>query len=98
MRALLFGQTLGAGRIRGRSALGRRFDRGEGRGQHAFGVARPLVQLCLGLVTPPWRELFHIPNFHIPTGLVVAQEALDVESSSRLDFLLLHNLRRRFIA
>jgi 8-oxo-dGTP pyrophosphatase MutT (NUDIX family) len=30
--------------------------------------------------------------------LVVAQEASDVESSSRLDFLLLHNLRRRFIA
>jgi hypothetical protein len=36
--------------------------------------------------------------FHIPTDLVVAQEASDVESSSRLDFLLLHNLRRRFIA
>ena len=35
---------------------------------------------------------------HIPTDLVVAQEASDVESSSRLDFLLLHNLRRRFIA
>jgi hypothetical protein len=30
--------------------------------------------------------------------LVVAQEASDVESSSRLDFLLLHNLRRRFVA
>ena len=30
--------------------------------------------------------------------LVVAQEALDVEGSSCLDFLLLHNLRRRFIA
>ena len=30
--------------------------------------------------------------------LVVAQEASDVESSSRLDFLLLHHLRRRFIA
>ena len=30
--------------------------------------------------------------------LVVAQEASDVESSSRLDFLLLHNLGRRFIA
>ena len=29
---------------------------------------------------------------HIPTDLVVAQEASDVESSSRLDFLLLHNL------
>jgi hypothetical protein len=35
---------------------------------------------------------------HIPTDLVVAQEASDVESSSRLDFLLLHNLRRRFVA
>jgi hypothetical protein len=29
---------------------------------------------------------------------VVAQKASDVESSSRLDFLLLHNLRRRFVA
>ena len=37
-------------------------------------------------------------NLHIPTDLVVAQEASDVESSSHLDFLLLHNLRRRFIA
>jgi hypothetical protein len=36
--------------------------------------------------------------FHIPTDLVVAQEASDVESSSRLDFLLLHNFRRRFVA
>jgi hypothetical protein len=35
---------------------------------------------------------------HIPTDLVVAQKASDVESSSRLDFLLLHNLRRRFVA
>jgi hypothetical protein len=35
---------------------------------------------------------------YIPTDFVVAQEALDVESSSRLDVLLLHNLRRRFIA
>ena len=31
---------------------------------------------------------------HIPTDLVVAQEASAVESSSRLDFLLLHNLGR----
>ena len=31
-------------------------------------------------------------NFHIPTDLVVAQEASDVESSSRFDFLVLHNL------
>src|SRR5262245_24566815 len=43
------GQTLGARRAYGRSALGRRFEGSEGRGQHAFGVARPLVQLCLGL-------------------------------------------------
>jgi hypothetical protein len=35
---------------------------------------------------------------HIPTDLVVAQEASDVESSSRRDFLLLHNLRKRFVA
>ena len=37
-----------------------------------------------------------------PTGhrsdLVVAQETSDVESNSRLDLLLLHNLRRRFVA
>ena len=37
-------------------------------------------------------------KLHIPTDFVVAQDASDVESSSRLDFLLLHNLRRRFIA
>jgi hypothetical protein len=30
--------------------------------------------------------------------LVVAQEASAVESSSRFDFLLLHNLRRHFVA
>ena len=36
--------------------------------------------------------------FHIPTDFLVAQEASDVESSLRLDFLLLHNLRRRFAA
>jgi hypothetical protein len=35
---------------------------------------------------------------HIPTDLVVAQEAADVESSSRLDFLVLYDLRRRFVA
>ena len=35
---------------------------------------------------------------HIPTDLVVAQEASDVESSLRVDFLLLHNLRTRFVA
>ena len=37
-------------------------------------------------------------KIHIPTDLVVAQEASDVESSSRFDFLLLHNLRRHFVA
>lgn len=37
-------------------------------------------------------------KYHIPTDLVVAQEASDVASSSRLDLLVLHNLRRRFIA
>ena len=36
--------------------------------------------------------------FHIPTDFVVAQEAADVESSSCLAFLWLHNLKRRFIA
>ena len=30
--------------------------------------------------------------------LMVTQEASDVESNSHLDFLLLHNLRRHFIA
>ena len=30
-------------------------------------------------------------TYHIPTDLVVAQEASAVESSSRLDFLLRHN-------
>src|SRR5436309_1723588 len=35
---------------------------------------------------------------HIPTDLVVAQEASAVESSSRLDFLLLHNLGTSFVA
>src|SRR4029453_8277174 len=35
-------------------------------------------------------------NFHIPTDLVVAQEASAVETSSRLDFLLLYNFGTRF--
>jgi hypothetical protein len=35
---------------------------------------------------------------HIPTDLVVAQEASAVESSSRLDFLLLHNLGTSSVA
>src|SRR5262249_49121073 len=33
---------------------------------HRFGVARPFVELRLGLVPSPWRELFHIPNFRQP--------------------------------
>ena len=37
-------------------------------------------------------------SFFTCTDCVVAQEASDVASSSRLDFLGLHNLRRRFIA
>jgi len=35
---------------------------------------------------------------HVPTDLVVAQDASAVESSSRLDFLLLHNLGTSFVA
>jgi len=56
---------------------------------------------------PPYKLLFILTknlnhNFiqisHIPTDLVVAQEASPVESSSRLDFLLLHNLGMSFVA
>jgi len=36
--------------------------------------------------------------FTAHTDFVVAQEASDVESSSRLDFLVLHNFRRWFVA
>ena len=40
---------------------------------------------------------FHASKLgHIPTDLVVAQEASVVESSSRLDCLLLHNLETSF--
>src|SRR5438093_8955941 len=39
-----------------RSALGRRFAGGEGRRQHRFGVARPLVELCLGGILQRGRE------------------------------------------
>ena len=39
-----------------------------------------------------------IRKLQIPPDLVVAQEASDVESSLRVDFLLLHNLRTRFVA
>ena len=35
---------------------------------------------------------------HIPTDFVVVQEASDVESSLRLDLLMLHDLRRCFVA
>src|SRR5712692_11961761 len=52
-----------------RSALGRLFEGGEGRGQHPFGIARPLVVLCLGVGAPPRRELFDIPDFrHLRAG------------------------------
>src|SRR5262249_45157176 len=37
-------------------------------------------------------------NCHIPTDLVVAQEASAVETSSRLGVLLLHNFGTRFVA
>jgi hypothetical protein len=37
-------------------------------------------------------------RIHIPTDLVVARKASDVESSSRLDFLVLPNLETSFIA
>ena len=47
---------------------------------------------------PAGRRAAAPGKFHIPTNVVVAQEASDVESSSRLDFLLPHNLRRHFIA
>src|SRR5262245_30757339 len=71
-----FCQRLGAGRAYGRSALGRRFEGSEGRGQHAFGVVRPLVQLRLGLAPPPWRELFHIPNFCHPRAAPAGLQAV----------------------
>jgi hypothetical protein len=41
---------------------------------------------------------FLIRETHIPTDLVVAQEASAVESGSRLDFRLLHNLGTSFVA
>jgi hypothetical protein len=43
-----------------------------------------------------WEKSVRI--FHIPTDLVVAQEASAVECSSRLDFLLLHNLGTNLVA
>src|SRR6516165_811149 len=60
----------------GRSAFSRRFESGEGRGQHAFRVARPLVQLCLGLAPPPGRELFHIPDFRHPRAAPARLQAV----------------------
>src|SRR5262249_15550950 len=71
-----FGLTTGIKGACGRSALSRRFEGSEGRGQHAFGVARPLVQLCLGLAPPPWRELFHIPNFRHPRAAPAGLQAV----------------------
>ena len=40
----------------------------------------------VGRTCPPFSPVAH-DIWHIPTDLVVAQEASDVESSSRLDFL-----------
>jgi hypothetical protein len=57
-----------------------------------------------GLALPSIRDLVNVMvheysgKSHIPTDLVVAQEASAVESSSRLDFLLLHNLGTSFVA
>src|SRR5262245_54456099 len=63
-RALLFfGHTTGAGCTRGRSALSRLFHGGKGLGQHAFGVASPLVELGLGGILHRWGEFFNIPHF-----------------------------------
>jgi hypothetical protein len=39
-----------------------------------------------------------IPDYHIPSELVVDEWGPDVGSSSPLDFLLLHNLETRFVA
>src|SRR2546427_10678216 len=50
------------------SALGRRFEGGEGRSQHSFGVARPLVELCLGGTLHRRRGVFHSPPFPYPRG------------------------------
>src|SRR5262245_53067332 len=55
--------TTGAGCTRGRSALSRLFDGGKGLGQHAFGVASPLVELGLGGILHRWGEFFNIPHF-----------------------------------
>jgi hypothetical protein len=58
------------------------------------------LRLAASKMTGSQRRAFEAEmtvKYHIPTDLVVAQEASDVESSSRLVFLLLHNLRRRFV-
>jgi len=44
-----------------------------------------------------WGKAIHEKS-HIPTDFVVVQEASDVESSWRLDRLMLHDLRRGFVA
>jgi hypothetical protein len=75
-----------------RSALGRRFEGGQGPRQHALGIARPLIELGLGLVTPPGQELFHSPDFHIPSDLVVDHWTSEGESRSHPDVLLLHDV------
>jgi hypothetical protein len=46
----------------------------------------------------PGLATFLHDAFTAHSDLVVVQEASAVESGSRLDFLLLHNLRRRFVA
>src|SRR5215510_8271556 len=58
--------TTGAGCARSRSALGRLFDGGEGRSQHSFSIARPLLELCLGGTLHRRRELFNTPHFRYP--------------------------------
>jgi hypothetical protein len=77
VRAFLnFWVTTGAGCARGRSALGRLFEGGEGLGQHVFGVAHPLGQLFLGPALQRRRELFHIPHFRHPRAGPVGLQAV----------------------
>jgi hypothetical protein len=58
-------------------------------------VSPPSPQVSSAEETP-WEE--HIDISHIPSDLVVDQWALDVESSSHLDFLLPHNRGTSFVA
>ena len=65
----------------------------------AGGVSMPLqlrhdTAVCLGLDR---RYSNPTKKSHIPTDLVVAQEASAVECSSRPDFLWLHNLETNFV-